>query len=82
MDNPRRLAFMGWRKFLLGKCPAECGEKFGAIVVTSLVPREPRKVTALPPSSGVVCLVSQSCVVMQVRLCLCVAAPLRALDHV
>ena len=42
---------MGSRKFLPRKCPAECGEKSGAIVATSLKPRVPWEVTAFLPSS-------------------------------
>ena len=42
MDNPHLLASMGRRK-----CPAECSEKSGAIVVMSLVSRVSREVTAL-----------------------------------
>ena len=45
------LIFMGKRKSLPKKCPAEYGEKGGAIFVTSMGPRVPREVTALPPSS-------------------------------
>ena len=54
---------MGRKKFLLNKCPAECDEKGGAIVVKSLVPRLPRDVTALPPNSVAVCV----CVRVRVR---------------
>ena len=63
-DNPHRLATIGRSKFLLWKCPAECGEKGGAIVVTSLVPREPCEVMTLPPSFVVVFVSSNSRLVL------------------
>ena len=83
-DNPHRLPSTGRRKFLFRKCPAECGEKDSAIVVTLLVSRVPWGVTALPPSSLAVCLVQNSCVVSCVFVCMsmCVSAPIQALDHV
>jgi len=85
-DNPHSLASMGRRKFLLQKCSAECGEKGGAIVVTSLVPRVSWKVLALPPSSVAVFVSSNSPILCRVCVCVCVcvcvSGPLRALDHI
>ena len=67
MDNPLRLTSKGRRKFLIRKCPAECGEKGIAIVVALLILRMLPEVTALPPSSVVVFVSYNSPV-----LCLCV----------
>ena len=56
-DNAHRLASMGRRKFLR-KCPAECGEKGGTIVVMLLVRRVPWESNATSSKlSGCVCLI-------------------------
>ena len=69
---------MGRRKFLLKKCPADCGEKGAAVVVRLLVPRVLQEMMELPPSSVAVFVLSNIAVLSHVFVCMSilVAAPL------
>ena len=64
------LASMGRRKFLLRKCPANCGQKICAIVVASLVLSALGSDGTYPKLIGCVCLIKLSCIVSHVFVCM------------